>query len=168
MLGGIGLTMNCMPHIHNHSQLNTFNNHHLSVPNMACSLLRDYPAWGFICGPDLWELQIPAFHPFTLIAWLADGDSLMCYIFTIGRLIARMFSTFSLWGCLFIMPHSAECMLYIPDCLLNGCIDGVTAMDWCHMGNSLWNKRSSFQSSTLLFLHAVNFMLYGIAGWPVA
>ncbi len=45
----------------------------------------------------------PSFHPFFLIAWLADGDSLMCYIVTMGRLIAQMFSTFSLWGCLFIV-----------------------------------------------------------------
>ncbi len=43
------------------------------------------------------------FHSFILIAWLADGDSLMCYIVTMGRQIAKMFSTFSLWGCLFIM-----------------------------------------------------------------
>ncbi len=47
-----------------------------------------------------------AFHPFILIAWLADGDSLMCYIVTMGRLIAQMFSRFSLWGCLFIMVYN--------------------------------------------------------------
>ncbi len=43
------------------------------------------------------------FHPFILIAWLADVDFLMCYIVMMGRLIAQMFPTFSLWGCLFIM-----------------------------------------------------------------
>ncbi len=42
-----------------------------------------------ICGID-------PFHPFVLIAWLADGDSLTCYIVMMGRLIAQMFSTFSL------------------------------------------------------------------------
>ncbi len=47
-----------------------------------------------------------SFHPFILIAWLADGDSLMCYIVMMGRLIAQMFSTFSLWGCLFIMCNN--------------------------------------------------------------
>ncbi len=39
---------------------------------------------------------VPAFHTLVLIAWLADGDSLMCYIVTMGRQIAKMFSTFSL------------------------------------------------------------------------
>ncbi len=30
--------------------------------------------------------------------WLADGDSLMCYIVRMLRLIAQMFYLFSLWG----------------------------------------------------------------------
>ncbi len=38
-----------------------------------------------------------------LIAWLTDGDSQMCYIVMMGRQIAKMFSTFSLWGFLFLM-----------------------------------------------------------------
>ncbi len=37
-----------------------------------------------------------SFHILFLIAWLADGDSLMCCIATMIRQIAKMFSTFSL------------------------------------------------------------------------
>ena len=37
-----------------------------------------------------------AFHAPILIAWLADKDSLMCFIVTMGRQIAEMFYTFSL------------------------------------------------------------------------
>ncbi len=44
------------------------------------------------CG----ESRNSSFHALFLIAWLADGDSLMCYIVTMGRQIAKMFSTFSL------------------------------------------------------------------------
>ncbi len=44
-----------------------------------------------------------AFHALFRVAWLADGDSLMCCIVMMGRQIAKMFSTFSLWGSLFLM-----------------------------------------------------------------
>ncbi len=37
-----------------------------------------------------------SFHALILIAWLADEDSLICYIVTMGRQIANMFYTFSL------------------------------------------------------------------------
>ncbi len=49
---------------------------------------------------------IDTFSPFDalfLIAWLADGDSLVCFIGMMGKQIAKMFSTFSLWGSLFLM-----------------------------------------------------------------
>ncbi len=36
------------------------------------------------------------FHAPLLIVWLADERSLMCYIVIMGRVIAKMFSTFSL------------------------------------------------------------------------
>ncbi len=48
------------------------------------------------------ESVVIPFHALFLIAWLADGDSLMCNIVTMGRQIAKMFSTFSLWGSLFL------------------------------------------------------------------
>ena len=37
-----------------------------------------------------------SFHALIPIAWLADGNSLMCYIVTMGSQIAEMFSIFSL------------------------------------------------------------------------
>ena len=37
-----------------------------------------------------------SFHALFLIAWLADGDSLMCCIVIMGRQIAKMFSISSL------------------------------------------------------------------------
>ncbi len=40
--------------------------------------------------------QLLSFHLFILVAWLADEASLMCFIVMMGRLIAQMFSTFSL------------------------------------------------------------------------
>ncbi len=40
--------------------------------------------------------RILSFHALFLIAWLADGDSLMSYIVRMGRQIAKMFSIFSL------------------------------------------------------------------------
>ena len=46
------------------------------------------------------------FHVLFLIAWLAGGDSLVCYIVMMGRQIARMLYTFSLWGSLFLMRDS--------------------------------------------------------------
>ncbi len=51
------------------------------------------------------------FHALFLIAWLADGDSLMCCIVRMGRQIARMFSTFSLWGSLFLMKVKKKMMM---------------------------------------------------------
>ncbi len=50
------------------------------------------------------HLNRPIHRAVFLIAWLADGDSLMCCIATMGRQIAKMFSTFSLWGSLILMP----------------------------------------------------------------
>ncbi len=41
---------------------------------------------------------IESFHTLIPIAWLADGDYLMCCIVMMGRQIAKMFYTFSLWG----------------------------------------------------------------------
>ncbi len=49
------------------------------------------------------------FHALFLIAWLADGDSLMCFIVTMGRQIAKMFYTFSLWGSLFLIIGNILC-----------------------------------------------------------
>ena len=43
---------------------------------------------------------IPYTFPHTMAA---DGDSLMCCIVIMGRQIAKMFSTFSLGGSLFLM-----------------------------------------------------------------
>ncbi len=56
-----------------------------------------------------------SFHALIPIAWLADEDSLMCCIAMMGRQIAKMFSTFSLWGSLFLMvmpwqPKPEDCM----------------------------------------------------------
>ena len=52
----------------------------------------------------LWfSYKATTFHSFFPIAWLADGDYLMCCIVTMGRQIAKMFSTFSLCGSLFLM-----------------------------------------------------------------
>ena len=45
------------------------------------------------------------FHALFLIAWLADGDSLICCIVMMGRQIAKMSFTFSLWGSLFLMDR---------------------------------------------------------------
>ncbi len=52
---------------------------------------------------QIWKIP---FHALFLIARLADGDSMMCCIVTMGRQIAKMFSTFSLWGSLFLMACS--------------------------------------------------------------
>ena len=41
-------------------------------------------------------LEISTFHALFLIAWVADGDSLMCCLVMMGRQIAKMFSTFTL------------------------------------------------------------------------
>ncbi len=40
--------------------------------------------------------DIHSFHALILIAWLADGDTLVCCIVMMGRQIAKMFSTFTL------------------------------------------------------------------------
>ena len=71
-----------------------------------------------------------SFHALILIAWLADGDFVMCYIVTMGRQIAQMFSTFSLWGCLFLM------FVYSwPNELLNRSV-----VFWARVGNPHWNS----------------------------
>ncbi len=59
-----------------------------------------FPSWQNAC--------LKAFHALILIAWLADGDSLMCCIVMMGRLIAKMFSTFSLWGSVFLMLYVVQ------------------------------------------------------------
>ena len=46
--------------------------------------------------------MLGSFHALFLIAWLADGDSLMCFI-VMRRQIAKMSSTFSLSGSLFLV-----------------------------------------------------------------
>ena len=48
------------------------------------------------------------------MVWLADGDSLKCCIVTVGRWIAEMFSTFYLWGSLFLMRDVSACMSDVP------------------------------------------------------
>ena len=53
------------------------------------------------------------FHALFLIAWLADRDSLMCCIVRMGSQIAKMFSTFSLWGSLFPMSFFWGICLWI-------------------------------------------------------
>ncbi len=58
-------------------------------------LQRDFPSWR-----TNWKY---AFHALIPIAWLADEESLMCYIVMMGRQIAKMFSTCSLWGSLFLI-----------------------------------------------------------------
>ncbi len=48
---------------------------------------------------NTWNSMMQSFiaiQAFFFIAWLADEDSLMCCIVTMGRQIAQMFSTFSL------------------------------------------------------------------------
>ena len=67
----------------------------------------DSPKMGFwhCYGQKLGKCKARSFtfHAVILIAWLADGHSLMCCIVTLGRQMAKMFSTFSLWGSLFRM-----------------------------------------------------------------
>ncbi len=60
-------------------------------------------AWGkvnFKMGGSEFPKCIPSILPHSMAGW---WKFLMCYIFMMGRLIAKMFSTFSLWGCLFLM-----------------------------------------------------------------
>ena len=59
-------------------------------------------------------------HFSLFIEWLADRDSLMCSTVTMGRQIAKMFpmfSTFSLWGSVFLMEFIA---LYMKRCESSG------------------------------------------------
>ncbi len=55
-----------------------------------------------------------AFHAFVPIDWLADKDSLMCCIVMMGRQIAKMCHTFSLWGSLFLMLTKFLFHIYTP------------------------------------------------------
>ena len=59
------------------------------------------------------------------VASLAGGDSLMCCIVTIWRQIARMFSTFSLWWSLFLMPYGN-----IISCYQSGWSERVSCVLW--------------------------------------
>ena len=89
----------------------------------------------------------------------------MCFIVTMGRQIAKMFSTFSLWGCLFIMtliPRVMECRIWLDQynkfqlndllarvlCHLASNIDSATCQNWeservilvrFYMGNLQWS-----------------------------
>ena len=64
---------------------------------------------GLLYGtPLVFLVQNNSFHALFLIAWLVDVDSLMCCIVTMGRLIAKMSPTFSLWGYLFLMSFRLQ------------------------------------------------------------
>ncbi len=76
--------------------------------------------WGWVgektCNPMVMHLSVlvtliatMTFHTLFLIPCLADGDSLMCGIVMMGRQIAMMFSTFSLWGSLFQAHDLHQC-----------------------------------------------------------
>ncbi len=95
---------------HNYNILHYIGLIRLSTKEQTSRCLQKWQAKeGVRGGGRCWQ---GSFHALFLIAWLADGDSLMCCIVMIGRLIARMFSTFSLWGSLFLMlTYSSETQL---------------------------------------------------------
>ena len=78
--------------------LKMFYIHNFSISKLECTPLPIL----FAMVPSDQSNSVP-FHALFLIAWLPDGVSLMCCIVMMWRQISKMFSTFSLWGCLFLM-----------------------------------------------------------------
>ena len=123
-------------------------------------LCLEYTGLVSVSGVDQTGFFVWTFHALLLKAWLADRDSLKCYIVMMGRQIARMFSTFSLRGSLFLMVHqTGSCVQSGQDWFLCLVWTRLVSVSGLHLtGLFVWSGLDWFLCRELIRLVSVSGM----------